>query len=72
MQDYANSKLPAPNRMPWNKGKLIGAKRTRIQPVLDLLSAARSNARFNWAKIRRFRSSKGNDLTSPVRAFLQA
>jgi hypothetical protein len=42
MQDNANSELPAPNRMPWNKGKLIGAKRTRIQPVLDLLSAARA------------------------------
>ena len=26
MQDNANSELPVPKRMPWNKGKLTGAK----------------------------------------------
>src|ERR1039458_2205699 len=26
MQDNANFELPAPKRMPWNKGKLTGAK----------------------------------------------
>ena len=26
MQDNANSELPAPKRMLWNKGKLTGAK----------------------------------------------
>jgi len=26
MQDNANFLLPAPGRIPWNKGKLIGAK----------------------------------------------
>ena len=26
MQDNANSELPAPKHMPWNKGKLTGAK----------------------------------------------
>ena len=26
MQDNANSELPVPKRIPWNKGKLTGAK----------------------------------------------
>ena len=26
MQDVANSELPALNQIPWNKGKLTGAK----------------------------------------------
>ena len=26
MQDNAKSELPAPKRIPWNKGKLTGAK----------------------------------------------
>jgi hypothetical protein len=26
MQDIANTELPAPERTPWNKGKLTGAK----------------------------------------------
>jgi hypothetical protein len=26
MQDNANSELPAPEQIPWNKGKLTGAK----------------------------------------------
>jgi hypothetical protein len=28
MQNNANSELPAPKWIPWNKGKLTGAKRT--------------------------------------------
>ena len=30
MQDNANSELPAPKHMPWNKGKLTGAKPTPV------------------------------------------
>src|SRR5664279_3910523 len=31
MQDIANSELPAPKHMPWNKGKLTGAKPPLLQ-----------------------------------------
>ena len=45
MQDNANSELPAPKRMLWNKGKLTGAKppnprhsseRSSQNPIVDL------------------------------------
>ena len=56
MQDNANSLLPAPGRIPWNKGKLIGAKPPlrqkhvwAIRTKLQIDQRTRDLALFNLA-----------------------
>ena len=56
MQDDGNSELPAPKRIPWNKGKLTGAKPPlrqkhvwAIRTKLQIEKRARDLARFNLA-----------------------
>jgi integrase len=56
MQDNANSKLPAPKRTPWNKGKLTGAKPPlrqkhvwAIRTKLQIEQRTRDLALFNMA-----------------------
>src|SRR5712671_2322274 len=56
MQDEANSALPAPRRIPWNKGKLIGAKPPlrqkhvwAIRTKLQIEQRTRDLAMFNLA-----------------------
>ena len=39
MQDNANSELPAPKRMLWNKGKLTGAKPPKPQTFIGTILA---------------------------------
>src|ERR1022692_2469179 len=56
MQDNANSELPAPKRIPWNKGKLTGAKPPlrqkhvwAIRTKLQIDQRTRDLALFNLA-----------------------
>jgi len=56
MQDNANSELPAPGRIPWNKGKLTGAKPPlrqkhvwAIRTKLQIVQRTRDLALFNLA-----------------------
>src|ERR1017187_520435 len=56
MQDNANSELPAPKHMPWNKGKLTGAKPPlrqkhvwAIRTKLQIEQRTRDLALFNLA-----------------------
>jgi len=56
MLDYANSELPAPKRVPWNKGKLTGAKPPlrqkhvwAIRTKLQIDKRTRDLALFNLA-----------------------
>jgi hypothetical protein len=56
MQDYANSELPALKRIPWNKGKLTGAKPPlrqkhvwAIRTKLQIDQQTRDLALFNLA-----------------------
>jgi len=56
MQDNANSELPAPKRIPWNKGKLTGAKPPlrqkhvwAIRTKLQIDQRPRDLAMFNLA-----------------------
>src|SRR3982751_1407027 len=56
MQDNANSELPALKRIPWNKGKLIGAKPPlrpkhvwSIRTKLQVEGRTRDLAMFNLA-----------------------
>jgi integrase len=56
MQDNANSELPAPKRIPWNKGKLTGAKPPlrqkqvwAIRTKLQIDQRTRDLAMFNLA-----------------------
>jgi hypothetical protein len=56
MQDNANFLLPAPGRIPWNKGKLIGAKPPlrqkhvwAIRTKLQIDQRTRDLAMFNLA-----------------------
>jgi hypothetical protein len=56
MQDNANSELPAPTHMPWNKGKLTGAKPPlrqkhvwAIRTKLQIEQRTRDLALFNLA-----------------------
>lgn len=56
MQDNANSELPAPTHMPWNKGKLTGAKPPLLQKhvwairtKLQIEQRTRDLALFNLA-----------------------
>src|SRR5450759_5133730 len=56
MQDNANSELPVPKRIPWNKGKLTGAKPPlrqkhvwAIRTKLQIEKRARDLALFNLA-----------------------
>jgi len=56
MQDNANSELPTPKRIPWNKGKLTGAKPPlrqkqvwAIRTKLQIEQRTRDLAMFNLA-----------------------
>jgi hypothetical protein len=56
MQDNANSELPVPKRIPWNKGKLTGAKPPlrqkhvwAIRTKLQIDQRPRDLAMFNLA-----------------------
>ena len=56
MQDNANFSLPTPRRIPWNKGKLIGAKPPlrqkhvwAIRTKLQIEQRTRDLAMFNLA-----------------------
>src|ERR1039458_10794743 len=62
MQDNANSELPAPKHMPWNKGKLTGAKPPLLQKhvwairtKLQIEQRTRDLALFNLAIDRKLR-----------------
>jgi integrase len=63
MQDNANSELPAPKRIPWNKGKLTGARPPlrqkhvwAIQTKLQIDRRTRDLALFNLAIDSKLRS----------------
>ena len=56
MQDDANLAIPTPKRVPWNKGKLIGAKpplrQKHVWTIRNMLQVDRSKrdlAMFNLA-----------------------
>jgi len=66
MQDNANSELPAPRRIPWNKGKLTGAKPPlrqkhvwAIRTKLQIEQRTRDLAMFNLAIDSKLRGCDG-------------
>src|SRR5450631_3890329 len=73
MQDIANFDLPAPRRIPWNKGKLTGAKPPLLQKhvwairtKLQIEQRTRDLALFNLAidsKLRAVMSSLSKSRT---------
>ena len=81
MQDDANSKLPILKRIPWNKGKLIGAKPPlrqkhvwAIRTKLQIEQRTRDLAMFNLAIDSKLRGCdvvalKVEDV-APMAAFL--